>query len=164
MLVLVAQTIWSWNGLGKIRFFFCARTRLKLKTLAGLLITAGGIKPRGQVQWQLEATYFALCGWTTNRWILFLGVYPPEQRLFPSVPESCLTTVQGWCTDYSTWEWSFRSSQAPNCSTQHHFDVSTAALCASQIQLNRFGNIFSASCVGLTCATWSSYANCWLRS
>lgn len=33
MLVLVAQTILSWNGLGKIRFFYGDETRLGLKTL-----------------------------------------------------------------------------------------------------------------------------------
>ena len=58
MLVLVARTILGWSGKGRIRFFCGDETRLGLKTLGGRRITARGIKPRGQVQWQFEATYF----------------------------------------------------------------------------------------------------------
>jgi hypothetical protein len=58
MLVWIAQSLTSWSGRGKIRFFCGDETRLGLKTLGGRRITARGIKPLGQVQWQFEATYF----------------------------------------------------------------------------------------------------------
>lgn len=43
---------------GKVRFFCEDETRLGLKTLGGHKITAKGVKPKGQVQWQFKATYF----------------------------------------------------------------------------------------------------------
>lgn len=58
MLVVVAQSLLRWSVNGKIRFFCGDETRLGLKTLGGRKITACGIKPIGQVQWQFEATYF----------------------------------------------------------------------------------------------------------
>lgn len=58
MLGWVAQSLLSWSGSGNIRFFFCDETRLGLKTLGGRRITACGVKPIGQVQWQFKATYF----------------------------------------------------------------------------------------------------------
>ena len=41
----------------KIRFFCEDETRIGLKTLTGRKITKKGIKPRGAVQWQFQATY-----------------------------------------------------------------------------------------------------------
>jgi len=58
MLAWVALSVLSWNGSGKIHFFCGDETRLGLKTLGGRRITARGVKPVGQVQWQFEATYF----------------------------------------------------------------------------------------------------------
>lgn len=55
MLVWVALTVLSWSG--KIRFFCGDETRLGLKTLGGRKLSAKGIKPLAQVQWQFEATY-----------------------------------------------------------------------------------------------------------
>lgn len=55
MLVWVAVSVLSWSG--KIRFFCGDETRLGLKTLGGRKITAKGVKPVGQVQWQFKATY-----------------------------------------------------------------------------------------------------------
>ena len=49
MLGLVARTLTSWSGRGKIRFFCGDETRLGLKTLGGRRITACGIKPIGPV-------------------------------------------------------------------------------------------------------------------
>lgn len=42
---------------GKVRFFYQDETRIGLKTISGRKITAKGIKPRGKVQWQFQATY-----------------------------------------------------------------------------------------------------------
>ena len=42
---------------GKVRFFYQDETRLGLKTISGRKITAKGVKPRGKVQWQFQATY-----------------------------------------------------------------------------------------------------------
>lgn len=58
MLCWVARSVLSWSGTGTIRFFCGDETRLGLKTLGGRRITACGIKPIGQVQWQFLATYF----------------------------------------------------------------------------------------------------------
>jgi hypothetical protein len=55
MLVWVAVSVLGWSG--NIRFFCGDETRLGLKTLAGRKITAKGVKPIGQVQWQFQATY-----------------------------------------------------------------------------------------------------------
>lgn len=55
MLVWVSLNIIGWSG--SVRFFCGDETRLGLKTLGGRKITAKGIKPIGQVQWQFEATY-----------------------------------------------------------------------------------------------------------
>jgi hypothetical protein len=41
----------------KVRFLCQDETRLGLKTLSGRKITARGVKPIGQVQWQFQATY-----------------------------------------------------------------------------------------------------------
>ncbi len=40
-----------------MRFFCGDETRLGLKTISGRKITAKGVKPIGQVQWQFKATY-----------------------------------------------------------------------------------------------------------
>jgi len=58
MLSWVALSILSWTGSGKIRFCCGDETRLGLNPLGGRRITARGVKPVGQVQWQFEATYF----------------------------------------------------------------------------------------------------------
>ncbi len=42
---------------GKVRFFYQDETRLGLKTISGRQITAKGVKPKGKVQWQFQATY-----------------------------------------------------------------------------------------------------------
>jgi hypothetical protein len=55
MLVLFALSVLGWNG--TVRFFCGDETRLGLKTLGGRKLTAKGIKPKGQVQWQFKATY-----------------------------------------------------------------------------------------------------------
>lgn len=55
MLVWVACSVLCWSG--KVRFFCGDETRLGLKTLGGRKITAKGVKPTGQVQWQFQATY-----------------------------------------------------------------------------------------------------------
>lgn len=55
MLVWVAVSLMGWSG--GVRFFCGDETRLGLKTIGGRKITAKGIKPTGQVQWQFEATY-----------------------------------------------------------------------------------------------------------
>lgn len=55
MLVWVAVSMMGWSG--GVRFFCGDETRLGLKTLGGRKITARGIKPIGQVQWQFKATY-----------------------------------------------------------------------------------------------------------
>ncbi len=55
MLVAVALSILRWSG--QVRFFCGDETRLGLKTLGGRKITAKGVKPVGQVQWQFQATY-----------------------------------------------------------------------------------------------------------
>ena len=41
----------------KVRFFYQDETRLGLKTISGRKITARGVKPKGKVQWQFQATY-----------------------------------------------------------------------------------------------------------
>lgn len=56
MLAWVAVSMLNLGG--KVRFFGKHETRLKLKTLGGRKITAKGVKPKGQVQWQFKATYF----------------------------------------------------------------------------------------------------------
>lgn len=45
------------NYPGKVRFFYQDETRIGLKTISGRKITAKGIKPKGKVQWQFQATY-----------------------------------------------------------------------------------------------------------
>ena len=55
MLVAVALSILA--GGGQVRFFCGDETRLGLKTLGGRKITAKGVKPVGQMQWQFQATY-----------------------------------------------------------------------------------------------------------
>ncbi|CAA9590916.1 COG3335: Transposase and inactivated derivatives [uncultured Synechococcales cyanobacterium] len=55
MLVTVAWSVLGWSG--NVRFFCGDETRLGLKTLGGRKITATGVKPVGQVQWQFQATY-----------------------------------------------------------------------------------------------------------
>ena len=55
MLSWVATTMM--NCQGKIRFFYQDETRLGLKTISGRKITAKGVKPKGKVQWQFQATY-----------------------------------------------------------------------------------------------------------
>ena len=55
MLVWFAISVLGWSG--KVRFFCGDETRLGLKTLGGRKITAKGVKPVGQVQWQFQATY-----------------------------------------------------------------------------------------------------------
>lgn len=55
MLVWVALSMMGWRG--GVRFFCGDETRLGLKTLGGRRITAKGVKPVGQVQWQFKATY-----------------------------------------------------------------------------------------------------------
>lgn len=55
MLVCVALSLLHWQG--RVRFLCEDETRLGLKTLGGRKITAKGVKPLGQVQWQFEATY-----------------------------------------------------------------------------------------------------------
>lgn len=55
MLVWVALNVLGWSG--GVRFFCGDETRLGLKTLGGRKITAKGVKPVGQVQWQFKATY-----------------------------------------------------------------------------------------------------------
>lgn len=55
MLVWVALSVLGWSG--NIRFFCGDETRLGLKTLGGRKITATGVKPIGQMQWQFQATY-----------------------------------------------------------------------------------------------------------
>lgn len=55
MLVWVAYNVMG--GSGTVRFFCGDETRLGLKTIGGRKITAKGIKPVGQVQWQFKATY-----------------------------------------------------------------------------------------------------------
>lgn len=55
MLVAIAVSILGWRR--RVRFFCGDETRLGLKTLGGRKITARGIKPVGQVQWQFQATY-----------------------------------------------------------------------------------------------------------
>src|SRR4028119_409658 len=55
MLVTVAWSVLGWSG--NIRFFCGDETRLGLKTVGGRKITAKGVKPVGQVQWQFQATY-----------------------------------------------------------------------------------------------------------
>ena len=39
-----------------MRFFYQDETRLGLKTISGRKITAKGVKPKGKVQWQFQAT------------------------------------------------------------------------------------------------------------
>lgn len=55
MLVTVAFSVLGKSG--SIRFFCGDETRLGLKTIGGRKITACGVKPVGQVQWQFVATY-----------------------------------------------------------------------------------------------------------
>lgn len=56
---MLAWVAVSMLGLGgKVRFLCGDETRLGLKTLGGCKITAKGVKPKGQVQWQFKATYF----------------------------------------------------------------------------------------------------------
>jgi len=55
MLVAVAVSLLGWSG--NIRVFCGDETRLGLKTIGGRKITAKGVKPVGQVQWQFKATY-----------------------------------------------------------------------------------------------------------
>ncbi len=55
MLVWVAVSMMGWSG--GVRFFCGDETRLGLKTIGGRKITAKGVKPLGQVQWQFKATY-----------------------------------------------------------------------------------------------------------
>lgn len=42
---------------GQVRFFCGDETRIGLKTISGRKITARGVKPKGKVQWQFQATY-----------------------------------------------------------------------------------------------------------
>lgn len=42
---------------GQVRFLCEDETRLGLKTISGRKITARGVKPKGKVQWQFQATY-----------------------------------------------------------------------------------------------------------
>lgn len=55
ILVAVAWSVLGWSG--NIRFFCGDETRLGLKTVGGRKITAKGVKPVGQVQWQFQAIY-----------------------------------------------------------------------------------------------------------
>lgn len=42
---------------GQVRFFCQDETRIGLKTISGRKLTAKGVKPKGKVQWQFQATY-----------------------------------------------------------------------------------------------------------
>jgi transposase len=55
MLAWVAIAVMGHSA--KVRFFCQDETRLGLKTISGRKITAKGIKPKGKVQWQFQATY-----------------------------------------------------------------------------------------------------------
>lgn len=55
MLVAIAVSLLGWSG--SIRFFCGDEARLGLKTIGGRKVTTKGVKPGGQVQWQLQATY-----------------------------------------------------------------------------------------------------------
>ena len=55
MLVCVGVTLLGWSG--RVRFLCQDETRIGLKTLSGRKITARGVKPKGKVQWQFQATY-----------------------------------------------------------------------------------------------------------
>lgn len=64
MLVWVALNVMGWNR--GVRFFCGDETRIGLKTIGGRKITARGVKPRGQMQWQFLATY--IYGIAENLW------------------------------------------------------------------------------------------------
>ena len=55
MLVHICVVVLEWSG--TVRFFCGDETRIGLKTGEGRKITAKGVKPIGQVQWQFEFTY-----------------------------------------------------------------------------------------------------------
>jgi len=55
MLVWVGVTLLGWSG--RVQFLCQDETRIGLKTISGRKITARGVKPKGKVQWQFQATY-----------------------------------------------------------------------------------------------------------